>query len=63
MIEVVTVSGKGETIDRAEADSPENAVYAARTLLREAADLGYASSTTLVRFYVAGSLVRETGKP
>jgi hypothetical protein len=57
VIEVVVV----ETGDTAEADTPEAAILAARTMLHDAR-AGYQAPTRHVRFYVDGLLVREASE-
>lgn len=52
MIEIRLSNG-----DSAEAETPEEAVYAAQTLIREAATTYYAKPTA--SFYVDGRLVRH----
>jgi hypothetical protein len=65
MIEVVTFSASGAVIDRAEAEDPEAAVTAARTLAREAREVPGFTGLVIqgievtVRFYVDGEMVRE----
>ena len=60
MIEVVTHTKSGTQIDRAEAETPEAAVVAARVLLVEAATVGgYASSCLRADFLVDGRAVRS----
>jgi len=52
VIEIILNTG-----DSAEADDPESAVLAARTLMQEAAEYG-ASALITASFYVDGKLVR-----
>lgn len=64
-LEIVTLNRHGERIDSADADTPEAAIIAGRTLWDDAMDAnlrqGYRVS---VGFYVAGSLVRIVdGRP
>lgn len=62
MIEVITFSAAGTKIDTAEADTPEAALVAARTLLREATMVNgvpVQMAKPFVRFFVDGEMVRE----
>lgn len=58
MIEVVSYVN-GRSYDRAEADSPESALIAARTLWDEMPRLQGIHKDAVVRFFVDGEMVRE----
>lgn len=61
MIEIVTFTSKGERLDTAEAETPEAAMLAARTMLRDHADvIGYGARSCVAKFFVDGKLVGET---
>lgn len=64
MIDVILFDGTGSrVIDEAEADGPENALFAARTLYDEGGSPG-AGAKRKVGFYVEGKLVRLVeGRP
>lgn len=54
MIEVLLSNG-----DSAEAETPEDAVYAARVMVRDVAAAGLTTTGLTASFYVDGRLVRE----
>lgn len=56
-IEVITFRN-GEVLDIAEAEGPENARFAAQTLVREGAQHVMQGDKLTVGFYVEGKLVR-----
>ncbi len=61
MIEVVTFHPNGSRLDTAEADSPEAAVIAARTMYDDVYPLILCRT---IRFYVDGKMIREIeGRP
>lgn len=58
MIEVTTHLDGGEVIDRAEAETAEAAIFAARHLLHEAGDLGYNRTKLRATFVTDGTFVQ-----
>lgn len=62
MIEVVVCDPTGRAIDRAEADTPEDAAYAADVLVAESR-IGVQGERRLVRCYLDDVLVYQEERP
>jgi hypothetical protein len=58
VIEVTVCHPDGTVIDRAEADTPENALFAAHTLWEEGLE-GLVGERRIARFYIEGLLVHQ----